>query len=156
MTGERARAGVLLHAQWFDDKGEPQKYFKGTKRFPWPKPLPVAAGEPFTIRLDGVRYPGTLDVGVFRRTGPAAAPMGAHERYVCTFDGPADAPCRWVPMVIDGEQVWDVKIDHVRSKGHLYIVAVGSWDDPRDPPKPIGTRAQIATWIYHAVVVKNG
>ena len=152
--GERAGKGVLIHAQWFDDEGQPHKYFSLTKRFPWPKPISVPSGSGFRLRLDGVRYPGQLDVGVYKRTGLSAAPVGKHELYSCTFTTSADEPCRWVPAVAGGGQVWDVEIDHPATKGHLYIVAVGTWDDPRDPPKPVGTRSQIGTWIYHAKVSK--
>ena len=149
--GEKAGKGVLIHAQWFDDAGEPHKYFSLTKRFPWPKPVSFASGSSFRLRLDGVRYPGQLDVGVYKKTGPFAAPVGKHRLYSCTFSA-SDAPCRWVPAVAGGRQVWDVEIDYPATKGHLYVVAVGTWDDPRDPPKPLGTRTQSGTWIYHAKV----
>jgi hypothetical protein len=99
--------------------------------------------------MTGVRYPGTMDVGIYRRTGIAAAPMGAHELYKCSFPGAADSPCRWVPNASGNEIVWDVRIDHPQERGHLFVVAVGTWDDPRDPPKPVGARSQIGTWIYH-------
>ena len=149
VTGERKAKAVLLHAQWFDDEGQPQKYFKGTRRFPWPKPATISDSA-FRIRLDGVRYPGTLDVGVFRRTGPQASPKGKHRLYSCTVEPSADSACRWVPTLEGDRQVWNVEIDHPQRSGHLYIVAVGSWDDPRDPPKPLGNRGQIATWLLHA------
>ena len=148
-TGEATGRGVLLHAQWFNDAGEPQKYFLQEPRMPWPRAVPVAKAS-FRIRLDGVRYPGDLTLGVFRRTGPRAAPMGRHAIYSCAFDDLAPPPCRWVPYVAAGRQGWEVQVDHEQAAGHLYIVAVGTWDDPRDPPRPVGTRSQIATWIYHA------
>jgi hypothetical protein len=151
VSGERQKGGTLLHAQWVDDEGDPQKYFRGTRRFPWPKALPVAAGD-VTLRLSGVRYPGTLEVGIFRRTGPFAAPVGAHELYSCTFPGGIDSPCRWVPAVVGSETVWDVRISHPQKAGHLYIVAVGTWDEPKDPPQPVGNRSQIGTWIYHGKI----
>jgi hypothetical protein len=150
---ERSKAGVLLHAQWMDDDGAPKKYFKGTKRFPWPKPLPLAAGQ-VVLRFDGVRYPGTVEVGIFKRTGISASPMGAHALYTCSFPGQQDGACRWVPTVVGGEQQWEVRIDHPQSSGHLYIVAVGQWEDPRDPPHPVGTRSQVQTWIYHGRIAR--
>jgi hypothetical protein len=155
VNGEKQKAGTLLHAQWMDDEGNPQKYFRGSRRFPWPKALPVPAGE-VTLRLTGVRYPGALDVGIFRRTGPFAAPVGAHKLYNCAFPGEVDSPCRWFPVAGEDGSVWDVKISHPQKAGHLYIVAVGTWDDPRDPPKPVGTRSQIGTWIYHGRIASAG
>lgn len=153
-VGERKGKGVLLHAQWFDDQGEPQKWFRQSARFPWPKPIKVSDAA-FRIRLDGVTHPGKLDVGVFRATGPAASPAGGRKIYSCSVDPDPSAVCRWVPNVVDGRRVWDVQVDHVQTKGHMYIVAVGAWDDPRDPPKPVGTRSQLATWIYHAKLAAN-
>lgn len=150
-VGERSGAGVLVHAQWVDDAGEPQKWFKGTTSFPWPKPLDLDDGS-FRLRLDGVRYPGDLQLAVFRRIGRSRSPMGAHTTYTCPATPMAAATCRWVPAVADGHQVWDVEVDHRQSRGDLYVVAVGAWDDPRDPPHPVGARTQIATWIYHARV----
>lgn len=149
LSGERSAKGVLLHAQWFDNEGSPEKWFRQSVRFPWPKPFKVSESA-FRIRLDGVTYPGKLEIGVFKGTGPNASPAGAHDLYTCTAQPDPAAPCRWIPAVVDGRRVWDVEVDHAQGKGHLYIVAVGTWDDPRDPPKPVGTRGQIGTWIYHA------
>ena len=148
-TGEVKQRGVLLHAGWEDDEGVAQKWFRQARLFPWPKPVEIAAST-FRIRLDGVRYPGKLEIGVFRRIGLNDSPSGNRTIYSCPATPNPESQCRWIPNVEDGRLVWDVEVDHVQTKGHLYVVALGTWDEPEDPPKPVGTREQVGTWIFHA------
>lgn len=148
LEGEGRGKGVLLDAGWIDSDGNPQRWFRRERLFPWPKPLTMAAST-FRIRLDGVRYPGRLEVGVFRRTGLNDSPSGGRTIYICETVPTPEARCRWVPSIEEGRLVWDVEIDHEQAQGHLYVVAVGTWDEPQDPPRPVGARQQIGTWIFH-------
>ena len=153
VEGEVKGKGVLLHAGWIDAEGNAQKWFRQERLYPWPKPVTVNAST-FRIRLDGVTYPGKLEVGVFKRTGLNDSPSGSRRIYSCPAAPTQDAKCRWIPNVEAGRLVWDVEIDHLQQAGHLYIVAVGTWDDPDDLPRPVGTRHQIGTWILHARIAK--
>jgi hypothetical protein len=153
LDGEVKGKGVLLHAGWIDAEGNPQKWFRRQRLYPWPDPVTVDTSA-FRIRLDGVTYPGNLEVGVFRRTGLNDSPSGPRRIYTCPAVPTQDAKCRWIPNVEDGRPVWDVEIDHIQDSGHLYVVAVGTWDDPDDLPRPVGTRHQIGTWIFHAQMAK--
>lgn len=148
VVDETKGKGVLLHAGWTDAEGNARRWFRQAKLFPWPKPLAMETTT-FRIRLYGVNYPGRLEVGVFRKTGLNDAPAGRRNIYICETVPTLDARCRWTPSVEDGQRVWDVEIDHRQSKGRLYIVAVGTWDEPQDPPRPLGTRSQVGTWIFH-------
>jgi hypothetical protein len=149
VEGETRQKGVLLHAGWINDEGGHERWFRQATLFPWPKPIKVT-GSSFRIRLEGVRYPGRLEVGVFRGTGLNDSPSGGRKIYICPTTPTSDAKCRWIPNVEDGRPVWDVQVDHAQDKGHLYVVIVGTWDEPEDPPKPVGSREQVGTWIFHA------